>query len=98
VDDVVLEEQVLLDGVAHQATEERDVRARPQRHVDVRGRAGARVARVDVDDFRAALLGLHHPLEADGVILGHVGRDHDDIGVLDVDQVRRHRPATERGP
>src|SRR5205807_81413 len=33
--------------------------------------AGARVARVDVDDARAALLGLHHPAKADGVRLGH---------------------------
>src|SRR5206468_13045158 len=61
---------------------------------------GAKFIHVDPRFTRtsAAFLGLHHPLEADRVVRGHVGGGHDDIRVLDVDQVRRHRPATERGP
>ena len=34
--------------------------------------ARARVARIDVDDLRAALARLHRPAEADRVRLGHV--------------------------
>ena len=44
-----------------------------------------REARVDVDDLRAALPRLHHPLEPDRVVLGHVrAHDHDAVGVLQV--------------
>jgi hypothetical protein len=55
-------------------------------------------ALVRVDELGPALLRLHHPLEADRVILREVAGGHDDIRVLDVDQVRRHRAPPERGP
>src|SRR4029453_13439197 len=55
-----------------------------------RGGTGVRVA--------PRPLCLPPPMEAARVILDHVAGRHDDIRVLDVDQVRRHRPATERGP
>ena len=70
-----------------------------QRHVQVGDRARAREARVDVDDLRAALLGLHHPLEADRVLLGHVrAHDQDAVGVLQVLLERGGAAAPERGP
>ena len=54
-------------------------------HVEVGQRAGAGEPRVDVDDRRAARLGLHHPLEADRVGLGEVrALDDDAVGVLQV--------------
>ena len=67
--------------------------------VQVGDRARAREARVDVDDLRAALLGLHHPLEADRVALGHVrALDHDAVGVLQVLLEVGGAAAPERGP
>src|SRR3989454_303816 len=98
VDDVVLEVEVVLDGVVDQTAEEHDVGAAPGRHVDVGGGPGSREAGVDVNELGAPLLGLHHPLESHRVIFGHVGGRHDDIRVLDVDEIRRHRAPPERGP
>ena len=47
-------------------------------HTYVPVRAGE--PRVDVNDLRAAVLGLDHPLEADRVALGHVRpHDHDAV-------------------
>ena len=70
-----------------------------ERHVQVGERARAGEARVDVDDLRAALLGLHHPLEADRVALGHVrALDHDAVGVLQVLLEGGGAAAPERGP
>ena len=67
------------------------------RHVQVGHRAGAGEPRVDVDDLRAARLGLHHPLEADRVRLGEVGAlDDDAVGVLQVLQERGRAAAAER--
>ena len=78
--DVLAEVQVVGQDVVDQAAEERDVSARADRHVGVGDSAGAGEARVDVDHFRAAGLGLHHPLEPDRMGLGHV-RAHDDDAV-----------------
>ena len=47
--------------------------------------ASPAVARIDVNDPRAPLLGLHHPPEPNRVRLGHVpALDHDDVRVLEV--------------
>src|SRR5205807_9545067 len=55
-------------------------------------------ARVDVDDGRTARLGLHHPLEADGVGLGHIrALDDDAVRVLQVLLEVRRAAATEAG-
>ena len=65
----------------------------------VRHRARAREARVDVDHVRAALPGLHHPLEPDRVVLGHVrAHDHDAVGVLEILLEVRRAASSERGP
>ena len=54
----------------------------PDGHERVGERAGAGEVRVDVDHLGAARLGLHHPLEPDGMGLGHVrAHDHDAVGV-----------------
>ena len=60
-------------------------------HERVGERAGAGEVRVDVDHLGAARLRLHHPLEPDGMGLGHVrAHDHDAVGV-DEPAVRRWR-------
>ena len=64
---------------------------------DVGEGAGPREPGVDVDHGGPALLGFHHPLEADWVGLGEVGAlDDDAVGVLQVLQVGR-RPASAEG-
>ncbi len=85
VPDVLPELAAVLEDVADHAAEERDVAAGADRDVEVGHRARAREPRVDVDDLRAALLGLHHPLEADRMALGHVRpHDQDAVGALQV--------------
>src|SRR5438067_1083719 len=99
VDDVLLERAVVGENVVDDRAEERDVRPGADRHVDVRHRAGARKAWIDVDDGGAALLGFHHPLEADRVALRHVrALDDDDVGVHQILLERRRSAAPERDP
>src|SRR5262249_18529835 len=88
--DVILEPASVLEDVVDDAAEEGDVAARTD--ADVPGRHGARSgeARIDVDDLRTALTGLHHPLDPDRVVLGHV-RAHDR------DAVRVHQILLEFG-
>ena len=70
-----------------------------ERDVDVGQRRGAGEARVDVDDRRAALLGLHDEAEPDRVVLGHVrAHDHDAVAVGQVLLGGRRAAATERAP
>ena len=71
----------------------------PERDVTVGHGAGPGEARVDVDHRRAPRLGLHHPLEADRVALGHVGAlDDDAVGVLQVLLERGGAAPAERCP
>src|SRR5439155_499053 len=61
--------------------------------------ARAGEARIDVDHLRAALPGLHHPLESDRVVLGHVrAHDQDAVRVLQVLLEGRRTASAERGP
>src|SRR6202042_1174946 len=88
-----------LDHVADDSAEERDVRARPDRHVEVSQLAGAREPRIDVDEPRAPLLGLHHPAEPHRVRLGHLrALDHYAVRVLKVLLEVGGTAAPERGP
>ena len=97
-DDVLLEVLLVVEDVLDQAAEEGDVAARAQRHVQVGDGAGAGEPRVDVDDLRAPRLGLHHPLEADRVALGHVrALDDDAVSVGEVLLEVRGTATTERG-
>ena len=86
------EPPLVLEDVVDDPAEEGDVASRPGcRHVR-RHRARAGEAGVDVDHLRAALARLHHPLEADRVVLGHVrAHDHDAVRV-------RPGPAGSRWP
>ena len=71
----------------------------PDGDVEVGQRAGAGEARVDVDDRRTALLGLHHPLEPDRMRLGHVrALDDDAVGVGQVLLESGGAAAAERSP
>ncbi len=91
---VLVEPEPALEDVAHDAAEERDVAARADADEPRRGRARPREARVDVDDLGAALARLHHPLERDRMVLGHV-RAHDRDHVR-VDEIRRKVVAPPR--
>src|SRR2546427_1521223 len=87
VDGELLEEGVRVpplrvDDVIDQTAEERDVRAGADRDVQVRHRAGAGEAGVDVDQLRAVELRLHGPAERHRVALRHVRtHDHEAVGV-----------------
>ncbi len=75
--------------VVDHAAEEGDVGAGAQRHEHVGECTRAAVVGIDVDHRRAARLGLHHPLERDGMGLGHVrALEHDQVGVLQVTRQR----------
>lgn len=96
VQNVLMLPQIVFDDVVVQTAVERDVRARTNGAIDIGllGRTG--VARVDDDPLRAVLVGLVNPLRADGVVFHAVGADvHDDVGVLEVAPMARHRAATE---
>src|SRR5262252_10531263 len=99
IDHVLLEVPAVLEDVAYDPAEERDVRTRADWNVQVRDRAGPTEARIDVNDRGAPVLGLHHPAEADWMALGHVGAlDHDAVGVLQI-LLESGRPAApERDP
>src|SRR3954469_25534300 len=67
--------------------------------MEVSDRAGARVARVDVNDGGAALLGLHHPAESNRVALGEVRAfDDDAVRVLQILLKGGGATAAERDP
>ena len=95
--DVVAVVEVVFENVVDHPAEKGDVRAGPDGSVDVRHRGGPGEAGVDADQRGTLLLGLGDPLEGDGVVLGSVAAvDHDDIRVLDVDPVVRHRASSKR--
>src|ERR1700686_1553499 len=71
MDDVVAEEKIILDNVADDSPEERNVAAGTHRHPYVGQRARPRKSRIDMNDGGAALLCLHHPAETDRVGFGH---------------------------
>ncbi len=61
VDDVLLEVALVLEDVANDAAEEGDIRAGPDRHVDIGHGARAGKPRIDMDDRGAVLAGLASP-------------------------------------
>src|SRR4029079_2966346 len=83
--DVLAELAAVREDVVDDPAEEGDVGAGAERNVEVGDGARPREAGIDVDDLRAPLLRLHHPLEADRMALGHVRPlDDDAVGVLQV--------------
>ena len=89
----------MLEDVVDDAAEEGDVAAGPDRHVAVAS-ALVRVKRGSTwMTFAPRSLGLHDPLEADRMALGHVRpHDHDAVGVLEVLLEVGRAAAPERGP
>src|SRR5947209_8388190 len=97
--------QVVLEDVVDEPAEVGHVRPRADAQVRVGQGGGAREARVGVDDLRSAArtgplrrveLRFHEPLEPDRVRLRRVRAvDEDDVGVLDVTPVVRHRSPSE---
>ncbi len=99
IHDVLAEVTFVLEDVANDAAQERNIRGGPNRSVNVGDCAGAREARIHVNDLRAALLRLHHPLETDRMILGHIRTlDQNAIGVLQILEEHRRATPTEAGP
>src|SRR5215216_8018320 len=88
VDHVLLEVLLVLYDVVYEAPEERYIRPRPDRRVDVAHRTRAGEAQVHVDQRRPLLAGDHGVPEAHRVGLGHVRTlDNNAVGVLQVHQV-----------
>src|SRR5580700_6594247 len=100
VDEVVLGDAVVFDGVANYAAQKGDIGAGTDLHIQVRVRGGASQARIDNDGFRVAVnFGFNRPLEAAGVVLGGIAaHDQHHVGVLDVDPAIGHCAASEGGP
>ena len=88
-------DQVLDDPVIHAAVEG-DVSARTDGAVDIRLLGSTGIARIDDDPLRSAIVGLAKPQRANRVVLNGVGTAvEDDVGVLEVAPVARHRAATK---
>src|SRR5215831_8516118 len=85
IDDIVTKVTLVLDDVANNSPKECDIGACAYRRVDVGDSARPREAWIDMNDRGAARLRFHHPTEADGVALGHVGAlNNDAIRVLKI--------------
>ncbi len=99
VEDVLPEVPFILDDVANQSAEERDIGAGAKCGVNVRDRAGACEPRIHVDDHGAALFCLHHPLKAYRVILRHVRTlNHNAVRVLQILLERGCAASSKAGP
>ena len=100
VDEIVVRDPIVLDGVVDQAAEKRDVGAGANLQEQVGGGRRPREARIDDDHLGVALqLGFDRPLEAARVVLGRIAaHDQHHVGVLDVDPAVGHRAASECGP
>ena len=99
IDDVFPEIALVLQDVMNDAAQKRDVASGANGHVNIRDGAGARESRIDVDDGRAALLGLHHPAEPHRVTLRHIRALNDDaVRVLQILLERGRAASSERCP
>ena len=97
VDQVLLGDPVVLQGVADDTAQKGDVGARTNLQEEVGLRCGTGEARIDYDHLGVAVpLRLDRPLEAARVILSRIStHDQHHVGVLDVDPAVGHRPASE---
>ena len=86
------------DAVIDDTQEECDVRAGPDRRVEIRDRSRTREARIDHDEPSAAVgFRFGHPFEAARMRLGGIAAHHDHkVGVLDISPGIRHCAAAER--
>ena len=82
---VLAKVQLVINQVIDESTEKNNVCAGADRHPDVGQGAGAREARIDMNDRGALLLRFHHPAKTDRVRFGHRGTfDQDAICVRQV--------------
>ena len=97
LDHVVLEKEVIFQDVVDHPPEEGDVGSGTDGRVEIRYRRRLRESRIHADELPAPLLRLHDPLHRNGVIrCGVATHDEDDVGILQVAPVIRHRAAAER--
>ena len=68
---VLFEVAFVLKNVTNERSEEEDVRSCAQRRPYIRAGRCPSKPRIHMNDFAAALARLHHPLEADRMLLGH---------------------------
>ena len=94
--DVVAVVELLREDVVDEAAVESKVAPRTDASVNVGLSGRTRKARVDHDPGGAALLRTLHPTRGERVVFNVVRADRqDDVGVLEVAPVRRHRTAAE---
>ncbi len=75
----------VVDDQPQQPVEQRHVRARPHRQMQVRLLRRRRAPRVDDNELRPLLHPVHHPEEEDRVAVGHVRPgDEEDIGMVEI--------------
>src|SRR5580704_10374433 len=89
-----------VDDMTNDAAQERDIRARADRRIDISDRAGAGETRIDVNKLCTVFdFCGHWPFERDRVILSHV-RTHDDnaIGILHAARIHSRRATAESCP
>src|SRR5260370_28688946 len=84
VDQVFFRDAVVLDGIANDAAEKRDVRAGANLAEEISNRGRACKARVHGDYFCVArTLGFDGPLESAGMVLGGISpHDEPPVGIL----------------
>ena len=92
-----MRDAIILDSVANESAQERDIRSGPNLAEEVSGGRGASEARVDRNQLGVAVaLGLHRPLKSAGMALGGIpAHDQHHVGVLDVDPAIGHGPASK---
>src|SRR5271166_3274280 len=100
IDQVILGDAIVLDGVADYAAEKRDVGPRADLYVQIGIRCRTRKAGIDDNRLRVAMnLGFNRPLESTWMVFGWVAsHDQHHVGILDVDPAVRHCAASKGGP
>src|SRR5208337_3558799 len=100
VDQVVVRDAVVLNGVVNQASEEGNVGSGANLEEEISGGGGTRQSRIDHDHLGIAVkLGFDGPLESAGMVFGWIAaHDQHQVSVLDVDPAIGHCAASEGGP
>ncbi len=96
---VVVMEEIVLQDMFNETSEERDIRAWPNLEMMIGDCRGSRESRINGDDGGATCFpGFKCPLKSARVVFRRVGtHDQDDIGILDVFPVVGHCTAAEGG-
>ena len=93
---VVLVKFLVLDNIIDDCSEEDDIRARTNLNEFIGDFRGTRITHIDMDDFRAILLGLHDILEAHRMALGEVrSLDPYELRIAEIHPGARHGTTAE---